>query len=80
MGKRFDGDAGEDVARRERRQNRAQHRQLDLADASFSHLGLEHDTLEDHDPAERRVEAGVQEGRQPGADAAHGSCSAARRP
>ena len=44
---------------------------------SLPDLGLEHrHALEDDDPAERRLEAGVQEGRQTGADAAHGSCTA----
>jgi hypothetical protein len=70
MGQGFGGHAREDVARQERCQNRAQHRQLDLLDASFPDLGLEHrHALEDHDPAERGVEARVQEGRQTGADA-----------
>ena len=73
MSERFDGNAGEQFARRERPQHRAQHRQLDVLDAPFPDLVLQHrHAVEDHDPAERRLEAGVEEGRKTGPDAGPG--------
>ena len=45
MGEGIDGDAGEDVARRERRQDRAQHRQLDVLDAALRTSCWSTDTL-----------------------------------
>ena len=69
MDEGFDADAGQEVGRHQRRQHRAQHGQLVVLDPAVPHVLLEHaDAVEHHDPAERRLEAGVEERRQPRPD------------
>jgi len=62
VGQRVERDTRQRAAAHERRQHGAQHRELDALHATFPRAGGKHGhTVDDHDPPERRLQAGVEE-------------------